>query len=465
MNNLFGLSGDAKSKLVARLASRTAAARPNAAVQTAPRLPAPALGDAEVKADLDLMRRAAGALGVENPYFQTHRAIAGARSTIGNREYDNFVSYNYLGLNGDRRVSDAAKAAIDRYGTSVSASRLVSGERPIHRALEEALADAHGAEDALAFVSGHATNVTVIGHLIGPEDAVVHDSLSHNSILQGAQLSGAQRVPFPHNDLVELDRILTRLRPTVKRVLLVIEGHYSMDGDVPDLPAIIEIVRRHRASLMVDEAHSLGVLGARGLGHCRTVRHRSHRGGCLDGHAQQDTFVLRRVYRRAAWADRLSALFGARVRLLGGSGPPSGGRGARGVANHAGGAGTGGQARRQRRFLPGGGQGGRAGHRAVDRRRDRAGDGGRLHPGGVDRRQGCGRWASRCSQSCSRPCRSVRPASVSSSPRSTTGHKFRASSPRQLRRWRGRRPTASARSSSPFASRRVREPLAWCGGR
>ena len=160
----------------------------------------------------------------------------------------------------------AAKAAIDRYGTSVSASRLVSGERPIHRALEEALADIHGAEAALAFVSGHATNVTVIGHLVGPEDAVVHDSLSHNSILQGAQLSGAQRVPFPHNDLVELDRILTRLRPTVKRVLVVIEGHYSMDGDVPDLPAIIELVRRHRASLMVDEAHSLGVLGARGLG-------------------------------------------------------------------------------------------------------------------------------------------------------------------------------------------------------
>jgi 8-amino-7-oxononanoate synthase len=261
MSGLFGLSGDAKSKLVARLASRT-----STPVVPAPRQPAPALGNAEVKADIDMMRRAAGALGVENPYFQTHGAIAGARSTIGNREYDNFVSYNYLGLNGDRRVSDAAKAAIDRYGTSVSASRLVSGERPIHRALEEALADAHGAEDALAFVSGHATNVTVIGHLIGPEDAVVHDSLSHNSILQGAQLSGAQRVPFPHNDLAELDRILTRLRPTVKRVLVVIEGHYSMDGDVPDLPALIELVRRHRSSLMVDEAHSLGVLGRRGLG-------------------------------------------------------------------------------------------------------------------------------------------------------------------------------------------------------
>ena len=152
------------------------------------------------------------------------------------------------------------------YGTSVSASRLVSGERPVHRALEEGLADAHGTEDALAFVSGHATNVTVIGHLVGAEDAVVYDALSHNSIVQGAMLSGAQRVPFPHNDPAELDRVLARLRPTVKRVLVVIEGHYSMDGDVPDLPAMIATVRRHRASLMVDEAHSLGVLGPRGLG-------------------------------------------------------------------------------------------------------------------------------------------------------------------------------------------------------
>ena len=263
MSGMFGLSKDAKSKLIARLATRQA--EPSAPVIPLAQ-PAPALGNAEVKADLDMIRRAAGALGIENPYFQSHAAIAGARTVIGNAEYDNFVSYNYLGLNGDKRVSDAAKAAIDRYGTSVSASRLVSGERPIHRALEEGLADAHGTEDALAFVSGHATNVTVIGHLVGAEDAVVYDALSHNSIVQGAILSGAQRVPFPHNDPAELDRVLARLRPTVKRVLVVIEGHYSMDGDVPDLAAMVATVRRHRASLMVDEAHSLGVLGATGLG-------------------------------------------------------------------------------------------------------------------------------------------------------------------------------------------------------
>ena len=267
MSGIFGLSGDAKSRLISRMASRSALGkRPHPAPSGAMRADTPALGNPDVQADIDMIRKAGATLGIENPYFQTHAGIAGARTMIGNAEYDNFVSYNYLGLNGDKRVSDAAKDAIDRYGTSVSASRLVSGERPVHRELEEALAEAHGTEDALAFVSGHATNVTVIGHLVGAEDAVVYDALSHNSVLQGALLSGARRVPFPHNDMAELDAVLTRLRPTVKRVLVVVEGHYSMDGDVPDLPALIELVQRHRASLMVDEAHSLGVLGRTGLG-------------------------------------------------------------------------------------------------------------------------------------------------------------------------------------------------------
>ncbi len=209
----------------------------------------------------------AGALlKIDNPYFRVHAGIAGAKTEIDGRVYDNFVSYNYLGLNGDARVSDAAKAAIDRYGTSVSASRIVSGERPLHGELEAELAALYGAEDAVAFVSGHATNVTVLGHLVGAEDVILHDNLSHNSIVQGAVLSGARRASFPHNDVAELDRLLGAMRPRTRRALVVVEGHYSMDGDVPDLPAIIAVVRRHRASLMVDEAHSLGVLGATGRG-------------------------------------------------------------------------------------------------------------------------------------------------------------------------------------------------------
>ena len=266
MTGRFGLSSDMKAKLVAKLAARRVGKAVEAADAATDTLRAPPLGSPEVIAELGLLRKAGDVLGIDNPFFRPHAGIAGATTIIGNREYDNFVSYNYIGLNGDPRVSDAAKAAIDRYGTSVSASRIVSGERPVHRELEQALAEVYSADDALALVSGHATNVTVIGHLVGPADAILHDSLSHNSVVQGALLSGARRISFPHNDLDELERLLAQARPGVKRALIVVEGHYSMDGDVPDLARLVQIARRHRASLMVDEAHALGVLGRTGLG-------------------------------------------------------------------------------------------------------------------------------------------------------------------------------------------------------
>src|SRR5205085_12232691 len=106
--------------------------------------------------------------------------------------------------------------AIDRYGVSVSASRLVAGERPLHRDLEAALAQLHGAEASLSFVSGHATNVTVIGRLMGRQDLVLHDAYAHNSIVQGAQLAGAQRVSFPHNDAAAAERLLAERRGRFK---------------------------------------------------------------------------------------------------------------------------------------------------------------------------------------------------------------------------------------------------------
>ena len=195
-----------------------------------------------------------------------HEGIAGAETLIGNKTYINFASYNYIGLNGHPQISEAAKAAIDRYGTTVSASRPVSGERPLHRELEQALAQIHGCEDCVVLVGGHSTNVTVIGHLLGRNDVIVHDALIHNSIAQGAMLSGARRVPFRHLDHAAADRLLGELRPRYGHALLVIEGHYSMDGDVPDLPGFIAAARRHGAWLMVDEAHALGVLGPRGFG-------------------------------------------------------------------------------------------------------------------------------------------------------------------------------------------------------
>ena len=213
-----------------------------------------------------IMNDGAARLGIGNPFFKLHEGTAGSTTNIGGKMYVNYASYNYLGLSGHPDVINAAKDAIDRYGTSVSASRLVSGERPIHRQLEQALARAYGVDDAITFVSGHATNVTTIGYLFGAKDLILHDEFIHNSALQGIQLSGARRLSFPHNDWQALDRILIEQRRHFERVLIVLEGIYSMDGDFPELPRFVEVKRRHCAFLMIDEAHSFGVMGKNGLG-------------------------------------------------------------------------------------------------------------------------------------------------------------------------------------------------------
>ncbi|MCP2274695.1 aminotransferase class I/II-fold pyridoxal phosphate-dependent enzyme [Nocardia amikacinitolerans] len=204
--------------------------------------------------------------GVSNPYFVINDGVTRDTSVVEGREVLNFSSYNYLGLSGHPAVTAAVQDAVARYGSSVSASRVLSGEKTIHADLEQELAALLGTEDAIALTSGHATNVTVIGHIVGPDDLIVHDSLAHDSILQGCKLSGATRRPFPHNDHAALDRILTDIRGRYRRVLIVIEGVYSQDGDIPDLPAIIEVKKKHKALLMIDEAHSVGVLGATGGG-------------------------------------------------------------------------------------------------------------------------------------------------------------------------------------------------------
>ena len=204
--------------------------------------------------------------GLDNPYFQVNESVARGRTVIGGRTYVNYANYNYLGLCGESAVSQAAQEAIDRYGTSVSASRIASGERPVQRELEKGLADLLDTEDCIAFVSGHATNVTTIGHLFGPKDLILHDELAHNSAIQGALLSGAKRLLFPHNDHRELDRLLAEHRGAHERVLIFLEGVYSMDGDIPDLPRFVELKNKHKTFLMVDEAHSIGVLGEHGFG-------------------------------------------------------------------------------------------------------------------------------------------------------------------------------------------------------
>src|SRR5579883_170851 len=210
--------------------------------------------------------RAAEALGFDDPYFRSHEGLARDTTTIAGREYINFSNYNYLGLSGHPALTAAASEAVQRYGTSVSASRMVGGQRPIHRDLERALAELHGVEDALVMVSGYGTNVTAIAHLFGPKDLILHDALIHNSVIMGAVLSGARRIPFRHNDWQAVDDLLRRNRRDYERVLVVVEGIYSMDGDFPDLPSFVELRNRHKVFLMVDEAHSVGVMGKRGGG-------------------------------------------------------------------------------------------------------------------------------------------------------------------------------------------------------
>lgn len=212
------------------------------------------------------MRSASEKFNIKNPFFCMLDGIPAPMIQLDGKTLINFASYNYLNLNGDPRVIAAAKKAIDHYGTSVSASRLVSGERLIQQSLENALAKFHGVERCLVFVSGHATNVTTIGYLFGEKDLILHDEFIHDSVRQGIKLSGAVRLSFPHNDWQALDKLLHVRRHEFQRVLIVIEGMYSMDGDFPDLSQFIKIKKRHGAFLMVDEAHSLGVMGKTGRG-------------------------------------------------------------------------------------------------------------------------------------------------------------------------------------------------------
>lgn len=204
--------------------------------------------------------------GVENPFYREHSGRQGATTSMAGKTFINFASYDYLGLNQDPSVGEAAKTAIELMGTSVSASRLVAGERSVHRDLERALSEFYQTEDCLTFVSGHATNVSAIGTLMGPGDLIIHDELVHNSAIVGAKLSQANCISFRHNNLESLEAMLKEHRGKHTNALIVVEGFYSMDGDFPDLPGLIALKEKYGAWLMIDEAHSLGVLGDTGHG-------------------------------------------------------------------------------------------------------------------------------------------------------------------------------------------------------
>jgi 8-amino-7-oxononanoate synthase len=199
------------------------------------------------------------------PYCQSMESLGVGAPESGSPAVS-FAHYDYLALASDRRIKQAAKKAVDDLGVGAGASRLVGGERASHRSLEREFAEFIGANDALALVSGYGTNVTLVSHLLTKGDLIIVDETSHNSIMVGTQLSRAETLTFRHNDLDHLAALLKTHRGQYSRVLVVVEGLYSMDGDVPNLPALIPLCRDHGAWLIVDEAHSIGVLGPTGRG-------------------------------------------------------------------------------------------------------------------------------------------------------------------------------------------------------
>jgi 8-amino-7-oxononanoate synthase len=200
------------------------------------------------------------------PYFRLIESEAGPVMEVEGSEKVMLGSNNYLGLTGDDRVKQAARDALERYGTGLTGSRFLNGTTPLHVELERELADWMGSEDVIVFTTGHQANVGCLGTILGPADTVICDSADHASILDGCKLSGAKLRPFRHNQMDKLERMLDRAAGDGGGVLVVVDGVFSMEGDLCDLPRIVELSRRFGARLMVDEAHAVGVLGARGAG-------------------------------------------------------------------------------------------------------------------------------------------------------------------------------------------------------
>jgi 8-amino-7-oxononanoate synthase len=202
------------------------------------------------------------------PYFRLLDSEAGPIVEMEGRETIMLGSNNYLGLTGDERVKKAARDALETYGTGLTGSRLLNGTTPLHLDLERELAEWMQTEDAIVFTTGYQANLGTIGTILEPGDTVICDSGDHASILDGCRLSGAKLRPFRHNQMDKLEKMLDRAAGDGGGVMVVVDGVFSMEGDVCNLPPIVELCRRYGARLMVDEAHGVGVLGARGAGAC-----------------------------------------------------------------------------------------------------------------------------------------------------------------------------------------------------
>jgi 8-amino-7-oxononanoate synthase len=205
------------------------------------------------------------------PYFRVLEGEAGPVVEMEGAERVMLGSNNYLGLTRDPRVKQAAHEALDTYGTALTGSRFLNGTIPLHLELERELADWMGTEDALVFTTGYQANVGCIATLLSPTDTVICDSGDHASIMDAVAMSHAKVRPFRHNRLDKLETMLSRATGDGGGVLVVVDGVFSMEGDICDVPRVAELARAHGARLMVDEAHGVGVLGERGAGACEVL--------------------------------------------------------------------------------------------------------------------------------------------------------------------------------------------------
>jgi 8-amino-7-oxononanoate synthase len=200
------------------------------------------------------------------PFFRLLEGPAGPVVQMEGKERVMLGSNNYLGLTGDERVIAGARDALDKYGTALTGSRLLNGTIEIHTELESEIAKWMGTEDSIVFTTGYQANVGVLSSILQQGDTVICDSGDHASLFDGIQLSGAKVRPFRHGRLDKLETMLDRAQSDGGGVLVVVDGVYSMEGDIGDLPKIAELTKLYGARLMVDEAHGVGVLGQRGAG-------------------------------------------------------------------------------------------------------------------------------------------------------------------------------------------------------
>jgi glycine C-acetyltransferase len=205
----------------------------------------------------------------EHNYYFYNQAVEeildGSRVRVNGRVMGMYASYSYLGLVGHPRINEAAKRAVDKFGTGTNGVRTLAGTLTIHNELEETIANFKHAEAAITYTSGYVTNLTVISTLIGRGDYVFSDKINHASIVDGCLMSGAEFRRFRHNDMEHLEGLLKNAPSDISK-LVIADSVFSMDGDIIDLPKTVELCKKYNAWLMIDEAHSVGVLGKKGTG-------------------------------------------------------------------------------------------------------------------------------------------------------------------------------------------------------